>query len=125
MVCTISWDLLGAGSASAGCKCGVGKGLVGLDEGLAVHAPRGNSSPGDQSSWSRVKEVLWSLVAIPSRTWDSATVGQRLQPVVRVGSLLPWSGVVRAGSPPFLAGHSWCFWGTEVPPNPCLVMVGA
>lgn len=60
-----------------------------LDEGSAGCVLRGNSSSGGQSSWSRVKDVLWAL--------DATQVGpvrQRLQPVVRGGVPAPlqWGG---------------------------------
>lgn len=55
-------------------------GWGGLDGGLAGCARRGKSSPGGQSSWSRVKDVLWALAAT-----QVGPVRQRLQAVVRGG----------------------------------------
>lgn len=65
--------------------------------GLAELVLRGNSSPGGESSWSRVKEVLCSLAAIPGRAWLCKLWGKGCSQWLEVASP-PWSGMVKAVS---------------------------
>jgi len=134
MVCRICWDL-GAGSGSAGCKCGVCEGLGG---GLAECEHRGNSNPGGQSSWHRVKEVLLALAATPAQVGPGCWPGFcncGAETAVVVGVLRsPGAGLLEpAALPPSRALLDFgCFWeekgwlsSSEACLCPCLVAAGA